>query len=63
MVKGIEWQQRIERTVDLRFIAVLFLPPNVQGNAGGGQRRGRQNTREPPLALTELLADCSVAVH
>src|SRR2546426_10900366 len=26
---------------------------NVQGNAGGGQRRGRQKTREPPLALTE----------
>ncbi len=36
---------------------------NVQGNAGGGQRRGRQKTREPPLALTDLLADCSVAVQ
>jgi len=36
---------------------------NVKGNAGGGQRRGRQKTREPPLALTDLLADCSVAVQ
>ncbi len=57
----IEWRQRIERAVDLWFIAVRS--PNVQGNRAAAKPAGRQKTRQPPLRLTDLLGDCSVAVH
>lgn len=40
-----------------------FCQPNVQANPAAAERLGIQNTRDPPLGLSALLGDCSVAAH